>query len=383
MSKKKNNPIFILAGEASGDMYGALLAERIKTLCKDCELYGMGGSHMYNAGVKTLADPTKIAVIGLWEVLKHFGEFKHIFDTMLKYILDLQPKVIVLIDYPGFNLRLARKIKQIAPHINIVYYISPQLWAWGKRRIKLIKKYIDKMLVIFPFEEDFYHRHGIERVVFVGHPLKEALENFVSTESDDGNFIISKNKKRIVLLPGSREREVVRHLPVFLKAVKLMNQDRFQFVIHKAQTVQSYVYREILDRQILDIPLIERPLHLRSFRAASFAWVASGTATVETAFYGLPMIVVYKISPISYFLLKNMVKIRWISMVNIILQEEVVPELIQQRFTPNNLALTTHQILSDNTKLRYISRKFAELNSLLYKKNASSEAANEILKFVS
>ncbi len=373
------NTIFILAGETSGDMYGALLAKRIEETCQGCEIYGMGGKAMYASNVKILADPTKIAVIGLWEALNHIKEFKYIFDTMLKYILDMQPRVVVLIDYPGFNLRIAKAIKRMAPHIRIVYYISPQVWAWGKRRIKLIKKYIDEMLVIFPFEEKFYKENGVENVHFVGHPLREALDKVMAMSSLFAEYSLDKQRPLIALLPGSREKEVRRHLPAFLRSVEKLKGVGYQFVIHKADNVQDYVYKDIMSGLKTNIPLIERPFHPQSFRAASLAWVASGTATIETAFYEVPMIAVYKVSPITYLLLRPFVKIKWIAMVNIVLGEPVVPELVQNRFTEDNLALTTRKMLADEDMRAEIKSKLKRLKDVLYRKNASQEAAKYIL----
>ncbi len=349
--------IFVLSGEVSGDIYAGRLISELKRLSPDSEIYAMGGNYSYLAGAKVLADPTGIAVVGLVEVVKHLKEFRFIYNTIKNHILELRPDTIVFIDYPGFNLRLAKDLRKRLPNTKFVYYIAPQVWAWGRGRISLMRKVVDKLFVIFPFEEEFFRQNGIE-AQFVGHPLAEVIKERKIDRAFLDKYHIPRGKPLILLLPGSRRQEIARHLPVMLKSVDKLK-DEFSFCINRAGPIPEYLYKQyILD---YNIPLIPPDDHSSSFYFSELAWVASGTAVVETMFHNKPMIVIYKISPLTYLLGRWLVRIKYVSMVNILADRQLVPELIQSKFSAANLIDWTTKISSDDS---YRSRMLSGLRHI-------------------
>ncbi len=373
MSKK----IFILAGELSGDQYAGMLISALKRLDNSVDIYAMGGSYSYRAGANIILDPTNMAVVGIWEVLKHLREFKYMFRTIKEHILNIKPDVIVFIDYPGFNLRLAKELRGILSNTKFVYYISPQLWAWGRSRVKLMKALMDKVIVIFPFEVDFYRQYGVD-ASFFGHPLGALLKRQKLRADFRDSYSIDLDKPLIVLMPGSRIQEVKAHLPVFIRSAERIHSD-FCFCINKAQTVPDYIYKDYLIDSKIHIPLIERDDHGCSLNEAKLVWVASGTATLESTFYKKPMIVVYKVSALTYFLLKPFVKVDYISIVNILSGKRLVPELIQADFTEDRLLKETFDVLSLD-RYDYVVKELEKISDCLFSKDPNPEIAREILK---
>ena len=367
--------IFVLSGEVSGDIYAGRLITELRRLSPDSEIYAMGGKHSYSAGAKVLADPTGIAVVGLVEVLKHLKEFKFIYDTIKNHILELRPDTIVFIDYPGFNLRLAKDLRKRLPDTKFIYYIAPQVWAWGRRRISLMRKVLDKLFVIFPFEEEFFQKNGID-ARFVGHPLAEVVNGRKIDRSFLEKYHIPRGKPLILLLPGSRRQEIARHLPVMIKAVARLK-DRFSFCINRASSIPEYLYRQYLLEN--DIPLIPPEEHSSSFHFSELVWVASGTAVVETMFHNRPMIVIYKISPLTYLLGRWLVRIKYVSMVNILANRELVPELIQTEFTVANLIDWTTKIISDNSYRSHMLSGLRQIKDSLAVYSPSQIVAKAIL----
>ncbi len=369
--------IFILCGEVSGDLYAGRLIRNLRELCPDVDVYAMGGKECYLAGAQLVADPTSIAVVGVWEVLQHLTEFRYIYNTVKSHILDVKPDALVFIDFPGFNLRLARDLKRYLPKTKFFYYISPQIWAWGRHRVKFMR-IMDGIFVIFPFEVDFYRGYGIE-AEFVGHPLGEILSEM---EVDEKLGKELKGEKRLItILPGSRLQEVTRHLPIMLGAAKRLV-DRFNFCINQAPTVPKFVYESILQHVGISMPLLSSEKHPTSLSYADIVWVASGTATIQTMFYHQPMVVVYKVSPLTYWLLRPLVKVKYISMVNILADELLVPELIQSQFTSQRLIAETEQIISNPDKMRYIREKLSQIGENLFSSSTSKLVARKMLEYI-
>ncbi len=365
--------VFVLCGEASGDLYAGRVIERMRALDPDVQVYAMGGKECYRAGAKVVADPTSIAVVGLWEVLQHLGEFRYIYRTVKEHILDIKPDALVFVDYPGFNLRLAKDLRKRLPDSKFFYYISPQLWAWGRGRVRLMRM-MDGIFVIFPFEVEFYRKYGIS-AEFVGHPLGEVLSRMKIDDSLGRE--LKGNRRLITMLPGSRLQEVRRHLPVMVSAMNAL-EGEFSFCINRSPTLPDFVYETMFRELGCSVRLVDPKEHATSLAYADIVWVASGTATVQTMFYKKPMVVVYKVSPMTYFMLRPFVKVKYISMVNILADEMLVPELIQNRFTPENLIEETNRILASKEAER-IRRRLSEIGRELFHPGVSERVARKVL----
>ncbi|MCK5082459.1 MAG: lipid-A-disaccharide synthase, partial [Candidatus Omnitrophica bacterium] len=286
--------LVVVAGEASGDMHAAHLIETLKRLDPSITFSGLGGPKMRAAGVDLYEDLTKMAVVGFWEVVKHYKDIKKAFDLILKKIDETSVDAVILVDYPGFNLRLARELKK--RNIKVIYYISPQVWAWKQKRVHFIKRNVDKMLVLFQFEKDLYADFGID-VEFVGHPLIDTIKTHSVKESFLLNNNLSPEKLTIGILPGSREKEIENLLPVMLDAAKILDQEfpQIQFLIVKAPTITRSSIEQYLQSRSFICQIIDDNIH-DGVNACNLCMVASGTATLETAILQKPMVVVYKTS---------------------------------------------------------------------------------------
>jgi lipid-A-disaccharide synthase len=351
--------ILISAGEASGEMYGAGLLEALRGMAKarpelgETECFGLGGERMRAAGCETVVDAKDVAVVGIFEVLSHLPTIYSRFHKLVREAERRKPDVAVLIDFPDFNFRLAKELHKRG--IPVVYYVSPQLWAWRPKRIELVKKYVRKMLVIFPFEEPWYRERGVE-AEFVGHPLGELKLQVPSPtappyplESPDKDRA-QATKPQIALLPGSRKKEIGFNLPVLLDVAAKLGHE-FSFVLPLASTVDDTFLYEIVRKQwgVGDSPaeiIITRDARaaLASSRAAV---VASGTATVEASVIGTPFVMVYRVAPSTYALGKRMVKVPFYAMPNLIAGREVVPELVQENFTAERVSAELNKIIPD------------------------------------
>lgn len=371
--------IVIVAGEASGDAHAAHLVEEIKRLNPSVTFSGLGGEKMRKAGVELYEDMTRLAVVGFVEVLKHYSEFKKIFDRTLDEVRRRSPAVVILVDYPGFNLRLARELKPLG--IRVIYYISPQVWAWKENRVKAIKANTDRMLVLFAFEKDFYARHGMD-VDFIGHPLIDDVKTTVSKEESLKCFGLSPSAPLTVgLLPGSRNKEIERLLPVMLKTAELIARDRpgSQFIIFKAPTVDRRLFNECLGAVSLSIAVVEYDIY-NGVAACDAGMVASGTATLETALLGTPMVVVYKTAFLTWLLARLMIKIDCIGLVNVVAGKKIVPECIQFDATPSRIAATLKAIYDNPSRIKEIKNELAQVRSRLGEPGASRRAAEVIVK---
>ena len=364
--------ILISAGEASGEMYGAELLRALRRRVPDIEAFGVGGERMRAAGFEAVVESRDVAVVGLAEVVSHLPSIYGHFKRLLREVDARKPDVAVLIDFPDFNFRLSKQLHRRG--IPVVYYISPQLWAWRKGRIKLVQKYVTRMLVIFPFEQEFYRKHGVE-AEFVGHPLGE-----LEITPEDG----LPDAERIALLPGSRRKEVMMNLPTILEAAAILNSAERQFVLPVASTLdREWIGQLLRTHPDLKVSLVNDARQaLANSRAAI---VASGTATVEAAVIGTPFVMVYRVSPLTWVLGRRLVNVPFFSMVNLIAGREVVPELVQQDFTPQNVASRVQEILEDGPKRQAMIAGLAEVKAQLREGAAgaaSERAAVAVLKAI-
>lgn len=362
---------YIIAGEASGDLHGSNLIKALKHKDSKAEFRFWGGDLMAeNAGIEPVKHYRDLAFMGFLEVAKNLktilGNIKFCKQDLKKY----QPDVLILIDYPGFNLRIAKYAKSLG--IRVVYYISPQLWAWKEGRVKTIKKYVDDLLVILPFEKDFYKKHGVE-AHFVGHPLLDAISDLPEIDLQKFKSEHHLNEKEIIaLLPGSREQEVEKMLELMLSVRPHFPE--YQFVIAGAPSLPKDFYEKYVDENVHFVSNKTYDL----LRCSKAALVTSGTATLETALLNVPEVVCYRGSKISYAIAKRLVKhIKYISLVNLIMDRETVKELIQDELTTENLATELRLILNENRNK--ILRDYEQLRKKLGGKGASANAVKIIV----
>jgi len=362
---------YIIAGEASGDLHGSNLIKELKQLDSMASIRGWGGDKMEAEGAKLVKHYRDLAFMGFIEVIKNLNTiFKNL--TFCKQdILQYQPDAIILIDYPGFNLRIAKWAKQQG--IKVIYYISPQVWAWKESRVKGIKQNVDKMLVILPFEKAFYSKWNYD-VEYVGHPLVKVINEF-----EPGNFLFA-DKKVIALLPGSRQQEILKKLPIMLEASK--NFPAYHFVVAKAPGLEESFYNELLAPYKNVSTVVNKTYKLLS--EAKAAVVTSGTATLETALFNVPEVICYKGSAVSYQIAKRLIKIKYICLVNLIMDKEVVKELIQDKMTADNITKELNELLHNPSKQKQLQEDYTNLKNLLSKGgNASANAAKIIIDFLS
>ena len=363
---------YIIAGEASGDLHGSNLIKELRKLDNDAVIRAWGGDKMKASGAELVKHYRDLAFMGFIEVIKNLPAILENLKFCKKDILQFQPDVLVLIDYPGFNLRVAKWAKRQG--LKIIYYISPQVWAWKEGRVKTIKQIVDKMLVILPFEEKFYQQWDY-KVEYVGHPLVQVINEFL--ESHPKQKI--GNKPIIALLPGSRKQEVAKKLPLMLEASKKFMD--YQFVVAKTSSLDDEFYSEFL-RNFPGVTAVQDQTYTLLSQAVA-ALVTSGTATLETALFGVPEVVCYKGSSVSYEIAKRLIKIKYISLVNLIMDKPVVKELIQNELTVDNIVRELNTILHDPNKIQQVKKDYSNLKTLLQKEsNASGRAAREIVGFL-
>ena len=363
---------YIIAGEASGDLHGSNLVKELVKLDDHAVIRAWGGDKMKAAGAELVKHYRDLAFMGFTEVIRNLPTILDNLKFCKKDIRSFQPDVLVLVDYPGFNLRIAKWAREEG--FRIVYYISPQVWAWKEGRVKSIKKWVDRMLVILPFEKAFYHKWDYN-VEYVGHPLVQVVNEFLQHHPPPEQG----EKKLIALLPGSRKQEVAKKLPIMLSAVKAFPQ--YRFVVAKASSLDDNFYAPFLQ----NYPEVEsvRDQTYTLLSGATAALVTSGTATLETALFGVPQVVCYKGSAISYQIAKRLISIKYISLVNLIMDKKVVTELIQNELTEANLVAGLNKILNDQETIGRIKKDYSDLRHLLQQEgNASARAAQSILGFL-
>ena len=368
----------IVAGEASGDMYGADVARALKRKFHDVRVFGLGGDRMREAGVELVADISQTAVVGLFEAVGYFGTLYGVFRKIVDRIESAPPTAVILIDFPDFNLRLAGRIK--AAGVPIIYYISPQVWAWRAGRVHQIRDLVDKMLVILPFEEDIYRRAGVD-VEFVGHPLLDMVRPRLSKNVFLAKYRLDGSKPMVAMLPGSRKKELRFVLPTLCLAADriLEAKPETQFVLPVASGLDTDFVRPFIGKRPIRLVVGDNYEAIRYARAAI---VASGTATLETALLGTPEVIVYRIGKATWLLGKLLLKVRMFGLVNIILGEKVVPELYQDAMTPENVAQTTLKLMDDVWTQSQIRENYERLRRQLGKGNVADRVAESVYEVV-
>jgi len=340
-----NAPVRILisAGEASGEMYGAQLIEALHRLEPSLEFFGVGGERMRAAGCDTVVDAKDLSVVGITEILSHLPRIWGLFHQLIDEADRRRPDLAIVIDSPAFNWRVARQMKKRG--VPVVYYVCPQFWAWRQGRVRLLRKYVDKALVIFPFEEKFYRDRGVD-AKFVGHPLAEVPRPTVTRGRYAAENGLVASKSWVALMPGSRVKEVRMNLPAMLQAADLLGNE-YEFVLPVAATIPTGLIQELLkeDRGTVAVHLVPEALPALAHSRAGI--IASGTATVEAAMMETPFVMVYRVTPLTYLLGRSTVKVPHFAMVNLIAGEGVVPELVQRDFTPERVAAEVSKIVPD------------------------------------
>jgi lipid-A-disaccharide synthase len=364
---------YIIAGEASGDLHGSNLIKEICKRDKNSLIRCWGGDLMQQAGGELVKHYRELAFMGFAEVLMNLRTIFRNLAFCKEDILAFKPDVLALIDYPGFNLRIARWAKEQG--FKIIYYISPQVWAWKENRVKMMKQCIDKMLVILPFEKEYYQNKWQWEVEYVGHPLAEVIDRYKNTHP----LPATTDKPVIALLPGSRKQEILKKLPIMLEVAQLFPQ--YQFVVARAAATEDTFY-DALMKGFENVSSVKNDTYAL-LRKAKAALVTSGTATLETALFGVPEVVCYKGSWLSYQIGKRLVNIKYISLVNLIMDKLVVTELIQDQLTVDNLAAELKRITEEEAHLAGVKQDYAALYNLLHKGgDASANAAEQITGFL-
>lgn len=369
----------MVAGERSGDVYGAELAEALRALLGAAEIFGCGGEAMRRAGVETLVDAHELALIGITEMLTGLPHAYRLFRELVRAVDERRPRLAVLIDSPSFNLRLAKKLKQ--RHIPVVYFVSPQIWAWKGWRIKGIKANVDKMLCIFDFEEAIYRQAGVP-VEYVGHPLVDLLPPVTSRQEFFAQAGLDPETPTVALLPGSRQKEVFFNLPAVLDgASRLALRRKIQFVVVVAPTLDAAWMEFMIARCYVGRATVRNFAHGAhgALEHSTVAVVASGTATIEAAFRERPMVVVYRVSPVTWLFGKFMLHVPFYSMVNLLANKAIVPELIQSDLTGLNVARQVEHLLDHPEARQAMIRDLRTLRPRLGPGGAIARAAKAIL----
>jgi lipid-A-disaccharide synthase len=374
---KKN--LLIIAGEISGDLHGASLVKELKKLDPEINIFGIGGDKMKAAGMQLSYHINRMAFLGFAEVVKHIPFIKIVQRDLVEIVKTKKIATVVLIDYPGFNLSIAKKLKKLK--VKIVYYISPQIWAWGGGRINKIKKLVNKMLVVFPFEEKLYSDHDI-KVEFVGHPLLERLKeyDFLSREELFEKYGLIKDKEILLILPGSRDHEVKQIFPDVIKAAdKVAKKFNLQIITACSSNIDENIFNRI--SIIKNFKVIKDDTY-NLLKNSKLGIVKSGTSTLEAGLLQLPMVIVYKTSNLTYWIGKSLIKVKNIGMANIISGENVVPELIQHQVTENSIFNECKKILADKILYNEIKRKLSLIKDKLGIEGASVRAAKSIYEIM-
>ncbi|MBA3828431.1 MAG: lipid-A-disaccharide synthase [Taibaiella sp.] len=358
---------YLIAGEASGDLHGSNLIKALHEQDKHADIRCWGGDRMEEAGATLVKHYRDLAFMGFVEVLGHLRTIMRNIDFCKKDILAYKPDVLVLIDYPGFNMRIAEWAKRQG--IRVAYYISPQVWAWKEGRVANLKRDVDKMLVILPFEVDFYRKWNYD-VTYVGHPLIEVVKE----EKEKTEGLPISDKPIIALLPGSRAQEIKVKLPVMLQMVKHF--PAYQFVIAQAQAQPDSLYTDMIGKE--NVLLLKNQTY-RLLTQSKAALVTSGTATLEAALFGVPEVVCYKGSPVSYWLASKLIKVKYISLVNLIMDKPVVKELIQHELNEANLKAELEKVLNNGAYRKQLLEEYSVLWHKLGDTHASQTAAKEII----
>ena len=376
--------LLVVAGEASGDLHGARLVEELRRLVPGVRTFGLGGDELQAAGLDAVAHSSEVAVVGITEVLKELPRIRQVFDALLREVDLRRPAGAVLVDFPDFNLRLAKELKRRG--VPVIYYISPQVWAWRKGRVKTIAKVVDRMLVLFPFEVDFYRRSQVG-VTHVGHPLVDevpVLPQVWDEGEPAGETPETPETTRpyvLALLPGSRRSEIAALFPTMLQAAReLSARVPLRIRVIQAPTIRREMLRENIAAAGLDENAVEIVAEDRfaAIAGAHLALCASGTATLEVGLLGTPMVVVYRLATWTYFLARMLVRLPNVSLVNLVLERRVVPELIQDDANPRRIADEAERLLRDPAAREAVRAGLAGLRDRLGEGGGSRRAAEEV-----
>ncbi len=375
--------IFLIAGEASGDLQAAALIRALKTQNPNLHFRGLGGALMAQAGMELVHDLTQEAALGLGDVLKKYFIFRSIFYKALKEVQTYKPDVVILVDYPGFNLRFAQKINKAFP---VIYYISPQIWAWGRKRVHIIRRYIDHLIVFFQFERELYEREKIP-VTWVGNPLVDLAKPSKPRAELRTEFAPNSPKTKLIsLLPGSRESEVKRMLPEMLSVANLIHRrcSDVQFLLSQSPTLPSSLYQEIVARFKPNFRL--SGIQNRSFdilHASDFAMVSSGTATLEAALASTPFVILYKTAMSTFFLGRWLIQIPYIGLVNVVAGRKIVPEFIQNEIHSETIAQEAAYLLDHKDLKEKMIADLKMVREKLGEPGAADRAAQAVFQFLS
>jgi lipid-A-disaccharide synthase len=370
-------PLLVVAGEASGDLHAARLLAELKRRRPDVAPFGMGGAELQAAGVELLADSHEVAVVGIAEALKVLPRARQVFRLLLEETERRRPPVAVLVDFAEFNLRLARQLERRG--VAVAYYVSPQVWAWRRGRVRTIAKVVDRMLVLFPFEADFYREHGVE-VDHVGHPLVDEVpelpQAWDAAVPEAGPF-------RLALLPGSRRSEVEALLPTMLAAAAAMAREvRLEVTLVRAQTVPKALLARQLQAAAVPVNVVESEERFAAIAGSHLALCASGTATLEVGLLRTPLVVLYRLHRWSYWLGKALVRLPYFSLVNLVLGEAAAPELLQHDATPERVAGEGLRLLRDAASREALRSRLADLRPRLGEGGASRRAAGAVVELL-
>jgi lipid-A-disaccharide synthase len=369
----KGKEIMLVVGEASGDIHGAQLVEALLRRDPTLKIFGVAGERLQKTRFDALYSVSKLTGMGLVELAGNIKNVWQAFALLRRTLRQRKPSLLVLIDFPDFNLRLAKLAKVLK--VPVLYYVSPQVWAWRRRRVRQIARWVDRMAVVFPFEVPFYESQGV-KVTFVGHPLLDSMNVGESRDALLRRLGFDAGQPVIALLPGSRKREVDYHLPVMLEAVRQwQGRQAVQFLCVRASTIEPAAVDAMLRRAGVSIPIVEENRY-DAVNAADLVWVASGTATVETALLLKPMVIVYRVSWLTYLLARLLVRIDHIGMVNIIAAKRIVPELVQSQFTAERLVQESRALLNDPEKYGKAVEELAQLRAKLGKPGAAERVAD-------
>jgi lipid-A-disaccharide synthase len=373
-----NPRILLSCGEPSGDMYAGALTRELRSLAPGVTVAGLGGPELAAAGAELLADYRGLAVTGLTEAIAKVPRSLRLLQTLVTWARDERPDALVAIDFPDFNFPLARRLRKLG--IRVVYYVGPQIWAWRPGRLKTMRSVADRVLVIFPFEEAIYQRGGVP-VEFVGHPLVDLAKPSAPRDAFLRGLGLAPQAPTVAILPGSRPNEVSRILPVLVAAARRIRSAvaGAQFVIARAPSLDDHLFDVVKARDLSPAAVVAGDTDA-VLASADVALTASGTATVQTAIHDTPMVIVYRLSPLTYYLGRRLVKLDTFGMVNLIAGERIVPELIQDRFTPEAVADEAISMLTDPARAARVREGLARVRARLGGPGASRRAAQAILE---
>lgn len=372
--------VLIVAGEASADLHGSRLVTAMKRLDPELTFWGIGGRNLEEAGVRILFTSSEMAVVGLTEVFSRLATITRAYRRVKGILRTEPPALLILMDYPDFNLRLARTAKRY--RVPVLYYISPQVWAWRKGRVETIRRYVDRMAVILPFEEGFYREKALP-VDFVGHPLLEEIPKDLDRDRVRTELGLDQAGPVIALLPGSRKEEVLNLLPLMIQAGEKLRSryNRLKCLLPRAPTIPADLIAGLLKKSSLDVQVISGDVY-RVLKACDVALVASGTATLEAAILEAPMIIVYRVSFLSYWIGRMVIPIPFIGLVNWVAGERVVPELIQDALTPDRLAQEALDLLEHDDKRKDIQTKLRSVREKLGQGSASEKTGRIAMEMI-